>query len=166
VNLTETHDLLTFVASYDNRRFDDATVLAWQPIFADFSFGDCRKAVVEHFGTSDAYLMPVHIRRIAVEIDRDRRRQERERREQLAITAEASDPTRYDRSEALDALIAAIRDQLGKGTPDKLRPAEWVEHDRRRERIANAVPNPHYDPNALARLAEMDAELNPEAGAA
>jgi hypothetical protein len=43
------------------------------------------------------------------------------------------------------------------GDPDKLRRAEWVEADRRRERLANAEPNPLYDPTIAARAEESPA---------
>lgn len=146
MNLAETSDLLAFIARCDNRRADDATAIAWHSILGDLPLGDCLAAARRHFAEADAYLMPVHIRRGALEIDRERRRQQREvaeRNEQLAI---AADPTRRDRSEAVRALIAQLRDSLPDGDPDKLRRAEWVEHDRRRERLAAAVPNPHYAP--------------------
>jgi hypothetical protein len=52
VNLAETHDLLTLIAVYDNRRFDDATVLAWREVLADCAFEGCRVAVVKHYGSS------------------------------------------------------------------------------------------------------------------
>lgn len=148
MNRAETHDLLALIAAYDNRRFDDATVLAWHPILEEHAFADCRRAVIQHFSSSDAYLMPVHIRRGALEVERDRKRLQREaaeRDEQLAIEA---DPTRRDRSEDVRRLIAQLRDSLPDGDPDKLRRSEWLEHDRRRERLAAAEPNPLYDPAA------------------
>lgn len=144
MNLTETHDLLTLAAKYDNRRFDDATVIAWREVLAEFSFDDCRTAVVEHFATSDAYLMPVHVCRGAQERERQRRRamrEEREREEQLAIE---SDPTRRNRSDETRALITQLRQSLPDGDPDKLRRPEWLEADRRREREATAEPNPEF----------------------
>lgn len=168
MNLAETHDLLTFIAAYDNRRFDDATVLAWQPIFAELEFGDCRTAVTQHFATSDAYLMPVHIRRLIAELETQRRleraRQAREAREAEIAAIEAADPTRRDRSEAIEALIDELRAKLPPGNPDSLRYASgyWREQREAREREKRAVPNPHYDPGALARLAEADPPAEPE----
>lgn len=144
MNLAETNDLLTFISSYDRRRFDDATVIAWQLVVADLPYGDCRAAVVEHFTNSTDYLMPVHVVRGATEIDRNRRkaiREAREREEQLAIEA---DPSRRDRSEDVKALLADLRDQLPAGDPDKLRRAEWLEADKRRARELTAEPNPDF----------------------
>lgn len=144
MNLAETYDLLTFIAALDNRRFDDATVLAWQPIVADVPFADARDAVRVHFGSSDAYLMPVHVVRGAAEIDRNRRRairEAREREEQLTLEA---DPSRHDRSEDVAALLADLREALPAGDSDKLRRAEWLEADKRRARELGAVPNPDF----------------------
>lgn len=161
MNLAETHDMLAFIAAYDNRRFDDATVLAWQPIFADLHFADCRIAATRHFATSDAYLMPVHIRRLVDEIDRERRRQEREQHEANMAAIEAADPTRRDRSDETRALIAELRERLPDGDPDKLRhgSGHWRRQREARERQERAEPNPHYDPAALVRLAEMTPEV-------
>lgn len=152
MNLAETNDLLTLIATYDNRRFDDATVVAWQPILANLRFDDCRAAVVEHFATSEKYLMPVHVRLGAR--DRARRRHEIENR--LAIRAELEDPSRGDRSEATRELIRRLRDSLPDGDPDKLHRPEWVQHEKRRKR-GKAEPNPGYDPTALERLASEEA---------
>lgn len=149
MNLAETHDLLTFIAVYDNRRFDDATVLAWHPIVSALSFDDCRAAVVEHFATSEAYLMPVHVRAGA----RERAHRRREHEDRLAIQAELEGPARRDRSEETRQMIQRLRERLPAGDPDKLHRPEWVEHERRRKRKAKAVPNPLYDPSAHALLA-------------
>lgn len=157
MNHAETHDVLRLAASFDNRRFDDVAVIAWQAALDDIPFADGRAALLDHFRESAEYLMPVHIRRGALYIDRERRRAERERSERLALEAEASEPTRYDRSDETRALIAALRDSLPEGDPDKLRRPEWLEHDKRRDRERNAVPNPHYDPDAHTRLEEIAA---------
>jgi len=156
VNLAETHALLTLAATLDNRRFDDAAVVAWQEILADQPFDDCRTAVIRHFASTTDYLLPAHVIRGATELDRERRRQHREARERDGQRALEADPTRRDRSAEVRALIAELRDSLPEGDPDKLRRAEWLEADRRRERLAKAEPNPHYDPTVLARLTEEE----------
>lgn len=117
MNLAETHDLLTLIASADNRRPDDATVLVWHPILSDLDASDCKAAAIEHFRTSDEYLMPVHIRRLVAKAVRERRRIERERREQAERLALESRPT-SDRS---TEILAAVRGMLPAGDPDKLR---------------------------------------------
>lgn len=154
MNLVETHDLLTLAAKYDNRRFDDATVMAWQEVLADLPFDDCRTAVVSHVATSAEYLMPVHVVQGAAEIDRIRRRRLREIREaQERLELEAA--PRTDRSKEI---AAAIRDMLPAGNPDALRRAEWLDSDKRRDRLTEANANPDYDPTvAIAAASEADA---------
>ena len=158
MNRAETSDLLALIARYDNRRVDDATVIAWHAVLGDLLAVDCQAAVIRHVGTSDAYLMPVHVRRLADEIDRDRRRHAREARETEQAAIEAADPTRRDRSDAVRELIAELRAKLPEGDPDSLRHASkhWREVREARERQENAEPNPHFDPEALKRLSEME----------
>lgn len=160
MNLTETNSLLAFIALYDNRRIDDATVVAWHAVLDDLDLPDCREAVVQHFRTSDVYLVPVHIRRLVDEIVRDRRRLELDRKAEQAALEMAADPTRYDRSPAVSALLAELRDRLPEGDPDSLRYGRrhWREVAAARERQENAKPNPLFDPAALSKLAQMTRE--------
>lgn len=162
MNLAEVSQLLAWIARYDNRKADDATVVAWHAVVGDLDLGDARRAVVEHFSSSDAYLMPVHIRRGVAEIERDRRRQAREARESELKAIEAADPTRRDRSDAVKALIAELREKLPDGDPDSLRYGSgyWRQVREDRERQASAEPNPHYDPAVAARAAELAEEDN------
>lgn len=155
MNFTETNQLLVFIAQYDNRRIDDGAVIAWHAVLGDLELADCQTAVIRHIGTSDAYLMPVHICRIVEEIRRERRRQAREAREEQLAAIEAADPTRRDRSDAVKALIAELRAKLPDGDPDSLRynAGYWREQREARERQEAAEPNPHYDPELAARLA-------------
>lgn len=157
MNLTETDRLLTIVSNVDNRKVDDATVLIWHEIIGSLPFADCVTAVTRHFAESSEYLMPVHIVRGAKEVDRERRRDAREARETELAAIEAADPTRRDRSDAVRALIAELREKLPDGDPDKLRygAGHWRQVREARERQENAEPNPHYDPKAVIRLREM-----------
>jgi len=66
VNLSETSALLALIASVDNRRVEDATVLAWCDILGDLPYSDCQRAVRQHFAGSTDYLMPAHIREAAI----------------------------------------------------------------------------------------------------
>ena len=154
MNLADTHDLLTLIASVDNRKFGDDTVIAWFEILADLPTGDCRAAVRRHFATSDAYLMPVHVRRLATEIDHDRRRTTREEREAAEQRAIEADPARRDRSAEVQALLAELRDKLPTPPRDVLRRPEGAEWDRANARRLRAVPNPHYDPTIAPPPAE------------
>lgn len=144
MNRAETAELLAFIARIDNRRHDDATVLAWWEILNDLPATDCREAAQRHFATSDAYLMPIHIRRGAEDLARDRHRAAREAAERRALEATrgAHVPTE-DRSDDVLALIVQLRDRLGDYDPNVLRRPEWVREERLRER-AETPPNPHY----------------------
>jgi hypothetical protein len=160
MNLAEVNDLLTLAATLDNRRFDDATVYAWHEILGDLPFVDCRAAIFAHFAEQSDYLMPVHIRRLALEAERMRRRTERlaieqAEAEQLAISA----TTTEDRSEQVKALIADLRDTLPPVDPMKFRRTEWVEVERHRERATRAEPNPLYDPSV--HLAAVEEAASP-----
>ncbi|HZM83794.1 MAG TPA: hypothetical protein VFC19_49380 [Candidatus Limnocylindrales bacterium] len=164
MNFKETHQLLIFIAQYDNRRIDDGVVIAWQAIVADLALDDARQAVIGHFSTTTDYLMPVHVRRGVEELRRERRRQVREAREADLAAIEAADPTRRDRSEAIEELIAELRAKLPEGNPDSLRYASgyWREQREARERQERAEPNPHYDPaTAAAQAALADAGPQP-----
>jgi hypothetical protein len=152
MNLVETHDLLTLAAQYDNRRFDDAVTVAWQELLADLPFDYCRLALLRHFGTTEAYLMPVHVRRGVEEIDRERRRAAREAAEWRALERQQADPTRRDRSAEVTQLIQQVRDRLPAVDETKFRRREVVEWERQAARAARAEPNPHYDPAARAAL--------------
>lgn len=160
MNRTETSVLLSLVRSYDNRKADDAAVLAWHAVLHDLDLIDCQQAVVKHMGTSDAYLMPVHIVRLVAELDRERRKAIREARESELLEIEQADPTRRDRSDAVKQLISELRERLPEGDPDSLRygSAYWRQVREARERQEQAEPNPHYDPAVAAEAAKIAEE--------
>lgn len=141
MNLQETHALLIFVASIDNRKFDDATVAAWQTILADVAHDDAQFAVIDHFALKTDYLMPAHVRAGAVAIVDQRRRDQLRQvaaEEQLALEADRG-PTTDRRAE----IAEFIRGINGPGDPDKLhgRKAFW----RREQRPHRAAePNPYF----------------------
>jgi hypothetical protein len=146
--------VLAKAAAYDQRTVGQADVMAWHEVLADFDFADSLAAVARHYAEHTERLMPAHVRRLAIEIDRDRRRAARERREESERLAIEADPTRRDRSAEVRALIATLRDSLPDGDPDKLHRPELIEWERQRERAARAEPNPLYDPTVHAQLAE------------
>jgi hypothetical protein len=142
VNLEQTHALLTFAASIDNRKFDDATVIGWQTILDDVDGADAMRAAVEHYRTTRNYLVPFDIRdgaqaivdarereRFAAENAHRLRRIEVVRDEPAAIDV---GPIR-DRSPEVQALVAALAAKL-PNDPDKLHTlgAYW----RRQQRVA------------------------------
>lgn len=157
MNLEETDKLLTLMFNIDKRRIDDATVLVWHEILGELSFADCLMAVTTHYRESTDYLMPAHIVAGAREIERDRIRAGRDA---LAIEqAHVTDPRPLtDRSAEIQAFIAGIRSGLPEGDPDTLwhGRGHWRRAREARERAENAEPNPHYDPAAAARAAELE----------
>lgn len=136
MNLAETHDLLTLAAAYDNRRFDDAAVHAWREVLERETFADCRAALVEHFTTSDAYLMPVHVARGAAALRRQRAEFSRHEPELPPAVALAE--------RSANGQLEQLRDVLPATRGGILRRAEWYAQDRARERALTAVPNPHF----------------------
>jgi hypothetical protein len=68
MNLGEANRLLTYAAAIDSRHIDDATVIAWHGIVGDLQLSDCLEAVRRHFAGSKDWLMPAHIRELAIKI--------------------------------------------------------------------------------------------------
>jgi hypothetical protein len=69
MNKQEVAAALGKVQAFDNRNVTEATVLAWAEALADITLAEALAAITEHFKTSDAWLMPSHIRTI---VKRDR----------------------------------------------------------------------------------------------
>lgn len=134
----DTARVLAKAAAYDLRTVGEADVLAWHEVLSTVDFTDALTAVARHYADHTERLMPAHIRRIVVEIRRDRQRGQ----STAELRAIEADPARRDRSEAVRSLIADLRYSLPEGDPDKLRRSEWIEADRRRGRIEE--PNPDY----------------------
>lgn len=163
MNITEAANILGLAATYDRRTIGDAEIVAWQAALSDVNFADAQTAVVAHYRDSTDWLMPAHVRHGAEAIDRERRRVEGRRLEieyadrEIAAAIERG-PLR-DRSAEVRALVNEIRGVLPDGNLDSLRYGHrhWREQRQRQERIRTAEPNPHYDPAAAARLAEMNA---------
>jgi hypothetical protein len=60
----ETRMILSQVAAVDNRRLTDGVVLMWFSIFAGYSYGEVKWAMIQHLRTSTEYLMPAHLTEI------------------------------------------------------------------------------------------------------
>jgi len=142
----ETSDLLGLIATVDNRLVDDATVYHWAEILADLSYADCRTAVVEHRRTSADYLQPIHVRRLAERLDRDRRRAVREAREAEQQRALEAQPRTDRRAEIAAGIRELLRERGYPGDPSKLHPRRdyWDRKRRAYERMRGAEPNPAY----------------------
>lgn len=160
MNLTEAAVVLAKAAAFDRRTVGDTDILAWHDALSDLPTADCLTAVTEHYRESTDWLMPAHIRRIANDLDRARRREAREQLEADELQAAIAASPLHDRKDDVNALITQLRDRLPDGDPDKLRHGhrEWRlnrERMERFERLQTAGPNPFYDPTALIRAAEM-----------
>lgn len=173
MNFDEAAAVLALAAAYDNRKVSDPTIVAWQAALADVDGADALAAVVAHHSNSGEYLMPVHVRRGAETIDRNRRRDERERAEaEQAIEAAEARAFTADEVSRAAAVIAELREKLPPGEPAKLRGEHWLATHARGQlrdgsRVARPtapdVPNPYFDPAAARALAEMNAAELPAA---
>ncbi|MEU5668974.1 hypothetical protein ABZ749_01125 [Micromonospora sp. NPDC047753] len=143
MNATDIANVLAKAAAFDQRTVGQADILAWHEALHDLEAVDALAAVTRHYASSEQRLMPVHVRRIALDLARERHRVAREQRERLELEATAADAvTVRDRSAEVADLLATLRDRLGPSDPSVLRRAEWVREERLRQR--DAVPNPHY----------------------
>jgi hypothetical protein len=162
MDLIEANRLLTIIQNIDKRIVDEAVVVVWQELLKDLRFADCFIAVTQHFRESTDYLMPAHIVAGARALERERLRAANNRR-----AIESAHPTDQrpltDRRAEVRELVDAIRGVLPEGDPDKLSfsRGHWRRVRANRERLANAQPNPHYDPKAHAQLAQWDRDMNP-----
>ena len=143
---TETANLLTLIKRYDNRKFDDATVIAWHHLLADLTYDHCVNAVTDHFRESTTYLLPAHIRHGA-----QAHAQRIAGQQQAALTAQrvaidcAPVGTRgpaTNRSPEVNRLVAELAVKLGPGRPDQLRYKDPELH--RRHPKATDGPNPRF----------------------
>lgn len=141
----DTARVLAKAAAFDQRTVGQADVAAWHEALSDVDATDALAAVTRHYAANEQRLMPVHVRRIAADLARERHRIAREERERRAIEAEAAERgTVRDRSAEIADMLATLRDRLGPSDPTVLRRAEWVREERLRKHAQDAGPNPHY----------------------
>ena len=69
---TDTAALLAIVAANDRRTTGDTDLEIWHDALSDLEFEDCRAAVREHIRDGDGWLMPAHVRRVALGLARKR----------------------------------------------------------------------------------------------
>jgi hypothetical protein len=62
MNIQETTAFLVHVQAIDNRKVEEATVLAWHELVGDLDYGMSVEAARLHFRESTAYLVPAHVR--------------------------------------------------------------------------------------------------------
>lgn len=162
----ETARVLAKAAAFDQRTIGESDVLAWHEALADLNGADALNAITQHYATSDQRIMPVHVRRLATDIRRERHRIERETDEQRAIESyRAQAGPLADRSAEIQAFVGQVREVLPEGDREALRPrtVAWEREHRAYERAANAEPNPDYDPG-MAPVAEWCAGKGEPAG--
>lgn len=88
MNVEQVSDILALIQTFDNRKVDDATVIAWYRVLGRCDFADAQEAVTAHFTVSTAWLMPAHIVRACASAA-DRRRARRSPDEIAREEAEA-----------------------------------------------------------------------------
>lgn len=167
MNLEEIGALLAKAAGYDNRTIGQGNVLAWHEALGDLRLDDCLQAVTLHHRTSTEYLMPVHIRRHAAEVRRERqdRELEAERRLELEAYAAGAGPL-TDRSAEIQNFVHQVRDALPEGQSEALNPRRefWRREYTAYQRQQDAEPNPHFDPT-MQPIQTWQASKHPPAGA-
>jgi len=146
----DTARVLSKAAAFDQRTIGAADVAAWHEAIGDLEAADALAAVTRHFQRTDQRVMPSHIRRLAAEIARERRRALREAAEARALESERSE-RRTDRRAEVAALVEQVRGILPPADVEVLRPraAHWGREHRAYRRYVEGVPNPHYDPSAV-----------------
>lgn len=154
----EASKILAKAAAFDNRTPSKVAPAAWAEALDGIDLDDALTAVTRHYATTDDYLKPIHILRIAEDLNRARARARREAAEHRAIEADrAARQHTDDRSAQVEHLIAQVRLELPDTGKEAIRPREvaW-ERERRLRNRPPAAPNPLYDPTALERLRDMD----------
>lgn len=63
--------LLTVITSFDRRTLGEADVHAWMGAVGDLTFDECRNAVVKHYAQQTEWVMPAHVRRLALAARQD-----------------------------------------------------------------------------------------------
>lgn len=64
MNKSDVVKTLTIAAGFDNRRVDDVMTAAWLELLGDFTFEQCRAAVLDHYRdpkTRHQYLTAAHV---------------------------------------------------------------------------------------------------------
>ncbi len=72
MNRDDVIDILTVITAGDRRTVGEADVALWLGTIGDLHKADAITAVGQHFRTSEKWLMPVHLRTLAMEIAKDR----------------------------------------------------------------------------------------------
>lgn len=167
MNIEEIGAVLAKAAGFDNRTIGQANLLAWHEILGDLDLGDCLDAITAHHRESTDYLMPAHVRRIALKLRAERRERERsdEQRHALEAYAATAGPL-VDRSEEIRAFVGQVRDVLPDSDLEALAPRHehWRREHQAWQRQQDAEPNPDFVPG-MASVATWQASKHEPAGA-
>lgn len=102
MNPTEVAALLTVISTYDRRPIAEADVHAWHAAMQDIDYVAARDAVVRHYATETAWVMPAHIRKLAVKASNDRH-------DRAALDTPRHGDGRHGKPEWFDEVAAAHR---------------------------------------------------------
>ncbi len=134
MNLEEAATLLGLAAARDNRKPSQAMALAWHEDLGDLDFDVAREALGRHYRTSTDYLMPVHIRLLAEDVVRERRRAIREAKE-ASLAIEAGEVDRRALKDLAPEVAAFVASHVSKfALPDSDRKHQLALKRAREER--------------------------------
>lgn len=164
MNLADVGKVLAKASAFDGRKMSEAQAMACLEVLAPYDLADCLAAVTEHFATSDAYLMPVHIRRIVERKAHHRRQVAAHNAAVDAIGALEASNSQREMSPRVAELVQRLRDSLPDTTAeDVFRRAEWVDAERERAREARvAHQNPAYSGQSPAPPQERVCGTDPQ----
>lgn len=163
MNREETANLLTAMAALDRRTIGTADVIAWQSLLTDVAFEDGLEAIKRHYAEHTEWMMPAHVRRLVVEIIKERDDAARATgyapgqygvpKEHPMPEIKPGGPYELMRDVSVaDAdvaeLLAALRAKLPEGSREALRPrtVAWEREQRAFVGVREAGPNPLYKP--------------------
>jgi hypothetical protein len=166
MNLEQAGAVLAKAAAFDNRTIGDANLLAWHEILGDLDVDDCLDAISQHHRESTDYLMPAHVRRIALKLRKDRNEQQRQLEQRQAIAASFANGPLADRSAEIQAFVRQTYQALPDGDTEALAPRHehWRREHQAWQRQQDAEPNPDFVPGA-APVTTWQASKRPAAGA-
>lgn len=72
MNLTQATAILVMCSGYDNRKVTPENAKAWQEVLDGVRFEDAQQAVLDHYRTSDRWLMPADIHNGVARMVKDR----------------------------------------------------------------------------------------------
>jgi hypothetical protein len=161
MNLKETNQALALAQAFDRRTVGEMDVRAWHSVLGDLDAADVMEAVRHHYASETDWIMPGHVRRIAMQLVEARAR---------AALSTGWAPGQYGvpKADAMPEiagpvaegeltpevrnLLASVRAMLPVGSREALMPrtVAWEQEHAAYERHLHAVPNPHYRPDAVA----------------